>query len=59
MSTQQSNKGSRKQPANVYTVMMLMSMLFMLVAVIAMFVELKRYAPDYHNTKPATPNVSG
>ncbi|WP_145350838.1 hypothetical protein [Roseimaritima multifibrata] len=33
----------RKQNANIYTVMLLVSMLFMLVAVIAMFVEFRRY----------------
>ncbi|WP_153558553.1 hypothetical protein [Roseimaritima sediminicola] len=34
---------NRKQSANVYTVMLLLSMLFMFVAVIAMFVEFRRY----------------
>jgi hypothetical protein len=59
VSTQLSSDRGRKQPANVYTVMLLLSMLFMLVAVIAMFVELNRYAPEYHNTNAATPNVNG
>lgn len=43
MSTPPLNEQGRKQGANVYTVMLLMSMLFMLVAVIAMFVEFRRY----------------
>ncbi len=43
MSTQPLNEQGRKQGANVYTVMLLMSMLFMLVAVIAMFIEFRRY----------------
>lgn len=43
MSTQVSNEAPRKQSANIYFVMLLMSMLFLLVAVIAMFVELSRY----------------
>lgn len=44
MSTQlSSNPAPRKQTANVYTVMLLLSMLFMFVAVIAMFVEFRRY----------------
>lgn len=43
MSTPPLNEPARKQGANVYTVMLLMSMLFMLVAVIAMFVEFRRY----------------
>jgi len=37
--------------------MLLMSMIFMLVAVVAMFMEMNRYAPDYHKTTSATPNV--
>ncbi len=59
MSTQPSSDRLRKQPANVYTVMLLLSMLFMLVAVIAMYVELNRYAPEYYKTSSATPNVNG
>jgi len=38
--------------------MLLLSMVFMLVAVIAMFMELSNYAPDYHNTAASTPNVA-
>jgi len=38
--------------------MLVLSMVFMLVAVIAMFMELSNYAPDYHNTAAATPNAS-
>jgi len=48
---------SKKQPPSVYTVMLLLSMLFMLVAVIAMFVELRRWEPDYYRTNNARPNV--
>lgn len=59
MSIQLSSDRMLKQPPNIYTVMLLMSMVFMLVAVIAMFVELKRYSPDYHNTNAARPNVNG
>jgi hypothetical protein len=57
VSTQLSSDRPRKQPANVYTIMLLMSMIFMLVAVVAMFMEMNRYAPDYHKTTSATPNV--
>jgi len=39
--------------------MLLLSMLFMLVAVIAMFIELQRYAPEYYKVNTAQPNVSG
>ena len=59
MSTQLSSERSRKQAPNVYTVMLLLSMLFMLVAVIAMFIELQRYAPEYYKVNTAQPNVSG
>ncbi len=59
MSTQLSSNRPRKQPANVYTVMMLLSMVFMLIAVIAMFVELNNYAPDYSNTATAAPKAGG
>lgn len=57
MSTLPSNEIPRKQTANVYTVMLALSVLFMLIAVIAMFVELRRYAPEYYNTSSARPNV--
>ena len=48
---------NRKQPPSVYTVMLLLSMLFLLIAVIAMFIELNRWAPDRWNTQTATPQV--
>lgn len=48
---------SRKQPASIYTVMLILSVLFLLVAVIAMFVEYQRWAPDYWNTRSAQPNA--
>ncbi len=57
MSTQLSSEKSRKQPPSVYTVMLLLSMLFMMVAVIAMYVELRRYEPQYFRTNEAKPNV--
>ena len=61
MSTQPSSemapRASGKQPPSVYTVMLLLSMLFMLIAVIAMFIELNRWAPDYFKTNTARPNV--
>lgn len=56
MSTQPSNENT-KQPPSIYTVMLFLSMLFLLVAVISMFVELKRWAPQYFNTNDANPNV--
>jgi hypothetical protein len=37
--------------------MLLVSMLFMLIAVIAMFIELRRWAPDYYRTNSANPQV--
>ena len=48
---------NRKQPPSVYTVMLLLSMLFLLIAVIAMFVEMRRWAPDYFRTRSAQPQV--
>ena len=48
---------NRKQPPSVYTVMLLLSMVFMLIAVIAMWMELNRWAPEYHRTSTATPNA--
>ena len=56
MSTQPSIE-NRKQPPSIYTVMLLLSMLFMLIAVIVMFVELGRWSPDYFNTSSARPSV--
>ena len=52
MSTQLSTE-NRKQPPSVYTVMLLLSMLFLLIAVIAMFIELRRWQPDYYRTNSA------
>ena len=57
MSTQLSNEKSRKQPPSVYTVILLLSMLFMLIAVIAMWIELRRWAPDYYRINSARPSV--
>ena len=48
---------NRKQPPSVYTVMLLLSMLFMLIAVIAMWMELNRWAPDYWRTNSASPGA--
>ena len=56
MSTQLSTE-NRKQPPSVYTVMLLLSMLFMLIAVIAMWIELNRWGPDYWSTSTARPSV--
>ncbi|KAA1262574.1 hypothetical protein LF1_51410 [Rubripirellula obstinata] len=56
MSTQLSND-NRKQPPSIYTVMLLLSMLFMLIAVIAMWIELSRWSPEYHRTNSATPQA--
>lgn len=56
MSTQPSiDRG--KQPPSVYTVMLLVAMLFMLIAVIAMWIELNRWAPDYYRTGTANPSA--
>ncbi len=38
---------NQKQGFSIYTVLLLLSMIFMLIAVIAMYVELGRYSPDY------------
>ncbi len=53
----QPSTDNRKQPPSVYTVMLLLSMLFMLIAVITMYVELRRWGPEYYDTKAARPNV--
>lgn len=45
----------RKHHANVYTVMLALSVAFLLIAVIAMIVEIRRYAPEYSNTSAARP----
>lgn len=37
--------------------MLLLSMLFMLIAVVAMWLELNRWAPDYYRTNTANPSV--
>jgi hypothetical protein len=37
--------------------MLLLSMVFMLIAVIAMWIELNRWAPDYYRTNTANPSV--
>ena len=56
MSTQLSTE-NRKQPPSIYTVMLIISAIFMLIACIAMFVELNRWAPDYHRTQSANPQA--
>lgn len=48
---------SGKQKPSVYTVMLILSMVFLLIAVIAMWVELNRWAPDYMRTIQANPSV--
>ncbi|TWT83492.1 hypothetical protein CA13_49570 [Planctomycetes bacterium CA13] len=50
-------KHSGKQPTSVYTVMLLLSVLFLLIAVILMIVELGRWAPDYYSTRAAQPGA--
>lgn len=57
MSTLPSNETPRSQSPNVYTVMLILSTLFMLIAVIAMFIEWRRWAPDYGDTSSARPSV--
>ncbi|WP_442510195.1 hypothetical protein SH528x_001803 [Novipirellula sp. SH528] len=57
MSTLPSIEKPRKQPPSVYTVILILAMLFMLVAVIAMYVELSRWAPDYYRTNSAQPGA--
>ena len=56
MSTQLSTE-NRKQPASIYTVMLLLSMLFMLIAVLMMWMELNRWAPEYYRTDSAKPTA--
>lgn len=46
-----------KQPPSVYTVMLVLSMVFLLIAVVAMWIELNRWAPDYFRTIKANPMV--
>ncbi|MCM2369228.1 hypothetical protein [Aporhodopirellula aestuarii] len=61
MSTQpSSNFGGKpaKRPANIFTVMLLLAMLFMIIAVVAMYIELNRWAPDYYKTNTARPATS-
>lgn len=43
----------RKQGMDIYTMMLLLSVIFMFIAVIAMFIEFRRYAPDYWKTSSA------
>lgn len=57
MSTLPSTEKKTKQPASVYTVMLFLSMIFMLIAVIAMWIEYQRYAPQYWKTQDAQPSV--
>lgn len=57
MSTLPSSERSSKQPPSVYTVLLLLSMIFMLIAVIAMWVELNRWRPEYYRVNSATPSA--
>lgn len=57
MSTLPSSEPQRRQPPTVWTVMLLLSMIFMLIAVIAIFIELNRYQPELWNTGSARPSV--
>ncbi len=56
MSTLPSSE-NRKQPPSVYTVMLLLSMLFMLIAVIAMWMELNAGRPITIAPTPPTRSV--
>ena len=47
-----------KQPMSIYTVMLIMAMVFMLIAVIAMAIEFNRWGPDYWNTRSARPQAA-
>lgn len=58
MSIQPTSELVRKQPPNVYTVMLIVSVVFLLIAVVAMVIEYRRYAPDYWQTNTARPNAS-
>ncbi len=51
------NPPSTKQPPSIYTVMLLLAMLFMLIACIAMYMERARWGPDFHNVNSARPQV--
>ncbi len=60
MSPQLSNNPmgrSGKRPANIYSVMLLLAMLLMIIAVVAMYIELNRWYPDYYKTNTANPVV--
>ena len=57
MSILPSSEKNRKQPPSVYTVILLLSMVFMLIAVIAMWIELRRFGDDLWNTSKANPSV--
>ncbi|TWT55096.1 hypothetical protein Pla22_27500 [Rubripirellula amarantea] len=54
MSTQLSTE-NRKQPPSIYTVMLFLAMIFLLIAVVAMFIELGRWYPELYNTQSAMP----
>ena len=56
MSTQPSRENS-KQPPSIYTVMLLVSVIFLIIAVAAMWMELNRWAPDYWRTGTARPSA--
>lgn len=63
VSTQLSNnpmgRGAvQKQGPSIYTVLLFLSMLFMLIAVIAMWMEMRRYQPDYWKVNSASPGMS-
>lgn len=58
MSTQLSSKSGAKRPANIFSVMLLLAMLFMIIAVVAMYIEIRRWAPDYYETDSAKPSTT-
>ena len=47
-----------KQPNSIYTVMLILAMVFMAIAVLAMYIELSRWAPDYWDTRAAQPQAA-
>ena len=42
---------------DIYTVMLLLSVVFMTIAVIAMTIEMRRYLPELWDTNDARPSV--
>jgi hypothetical protein len=49
------NVAARKQNMSIYTIMLILSTIFMLIAVISMYIEFARYAPEYWTTTTGQP----